>query len=289
MTTRTDRTLHWRINCYCNRRCSFCYGPQGKHEVRFDEVAPVLERMVEFGIRNFVLTGGEPLLSKQIDKVLTFLRQLGAEVALYTNCDYFDFHEDVILDTVKTLCVPLDGASEFVHDRVRGRDSHRAVLSLLDRHAHGGIQVKVGTVVGRHNLYELEGILYTLERYKIAGWKLYEYLRYEDRDLQRSWDVDQLGITEIEYRAATQRLVDAHRDSNVHIVLSSEYDRANAYFMMNPDLEIILPLRNAKGIFEDIPLCDAKTTEPAKIERIWSQRVDPEAYAANIRRTFAFR
>ena len=98
------------------------------------------------------------------------LNQLGADVALYTNCDFFDFHEEVIMQTVSTLCVPLDGASEYVHDRVRGRDNHRAVLSVLDRHAHGGIKIKAGTVVGRHNIYELDGILYTLERYKIEGW-----------------------------------------------------------------------------------------------------------------------
>ena len=22
------RSLHWRINCFCNRKCPFCYGPE---------------------------------------------------------------------------------------------------------------------------------------------------------------------------------------------------------------------------------------------------------------------
>src|SRR5262245_48686404 len=123
-----ERTLHWRVNCYCNRRCPFCYGPEGKHEVKFEEAAPILEALVDFGVKRFVLTGGEPLLSKKFDRVLNLLHQLDAEIALYTNCDYFDFHEDTILRTVSTLCLPLDGASEYSHDRVRGRDNYRAVL-----------------------------------------------------------------------------------------------------------------------------------------------------------------
>lgn len=281
-----ERTLHWRVNCYCNRRCAFCYGPQGKHEVKYEEAAPVLERLVNHGVQRFVLTGGEPLLSKKIDKVLELLHELGADIAIYTNCDYFDFHEDVLLRTVRTLCLPLDGASEYTHDRLRGKNNFRAVLSVLDRHAHGAVKVKVGTVLGRHNIHELEGMFYTLERYRIENWKLYEYLRYEDRDLQKNWETDQLSITELEYLAATRRLADSHRGGPVKISLSSEFDRANSYFMMNPDLEIILPFRRDDGVFEDLSLCDAQTTEPSEIERIWAERVDPRAYEDNIRRTF---
>ena len=39
-----EKTLHWRVNCHCNRRCPFCYGPQQKHEVKFEEAAPVIAR-----------------------------------------------------------------------------------------------------------------------------------------------------------------------------------------------------------------------------------------------------
>jgi MoaA/NifB/PqqE/SkfB family radical SAM enzyme len=283
-----ERTLHWRINCPCNRRCSFCYGPQGKHEVKFEEAAPIVEALVSYGVRRFVLTGGEPLLSKKVDSVLELLHGLGADVALYTNCDFFDFHEDVILRTVDTLCVPLDGGSEYTHDDVRGRDSYRAILSVLDRHAHGGLKFKVGTVIGRHNIGELDAILYTLARYKIESWKLYEFLRYEDRELQKQWATQQLGITDAEYRSATGRLLDSPLAEKVRIVLSSEYDRANSYFMMNPDLEIILPYRRDDGLFEDLPLCDARETDPARIEELWLERVDSAAYEANVRQTFAF-
>lgn len=277
------RAMHWRINCFCNRRCPFCYGPQNKHEVDLEASLPVLDRFVEYGIDTFILTGGEPLLSKKIDRVLTFLCARGVKVVIYTNCDFFDFHEDVIVDCVDTLCVPIDGASEYSHDMVRGKNNMRAVLSVLDRYANASSQVriKVGTVVGRNNIHELPAIEYLLDKYRLDVWKLYEYLRYSDRDLQKLWSLQQLGVTESEYRTSVQVLL-RREGRRTKISVSSEFDRESSYFMMNPDLEIIVPTRGENGVFEDKVICSAAETQPAEIERLWRTRVDWDSYRRNL-------
>lgn len=280
----SPKAIHWRINCLCNRRCAFCYGPEKLHEVKVDESLPVLSKLIDFGVETFILTGGEPLMSKKIDEVIRFLHASGAKVALYTNCDFFDFHEDVLLECLDTLCVPIEGGSEYIHDSVRGTNNMRAVLSVLDRYANasGPFKIKVGTVLGRHNLNELPAILYLLDKYKINVWKLYEYVRYTDRELQKLWDKRQLGITDVEYRAATQMLMQIP-NRRTPVALSTEYDRDNSYFMMNPDLDIIVPLRNASGEFEDRVICSAKDQHGREIERRWKETIDWNMYAANLR------
>jgi MoaA/NifB/PqqE/SkfB family radical SAM enzyme len=240
--------------------------------------------MIDFGIETFILTGGEPLLSKKVDEVLRFLHSRGAKVVMYSNCDYFDFHEDVLTECLDTLCVPIEGASEYVHDSVRGKDNMRAVLSVLDRYANasGPFKIKVGTVLGRHNLNELPGILYLLDKYKINVWKLYEYIRYTDRELQKLWDKTQLGISDAEYRASTQVIMSTP-NRKTPVALSSEFDRDNSYFMMNPDLEIIVPMRGEDGIFADQVICSAKDHPVEEIENLWAKSIDWERYSANLR------
>jgi len=277
------KALHWRINCFCNRKCPFCYGPQQKHEVDLEKALPVLERFIEHGITTFILTGGEPLLSKKIDKVLGFLKARGSKVVLYTNCDFFDFHEDVIAEFVDTLCIPIDGASEYTHDMVRGKNNMRAVVGVLNRYATASspLTVKVGTVVGRNNLHELRGILYLLDKYRIDTWKLYQYLRYSDRDLQKLWSSQQLSVTDSEYRSAVQPLLSVE-PRRTRVSISSEFDRESSYLMMNPDLEIIVPMRNETGVFEDKVICNAETTQPPQMEKLWREKVDVASYQRNL-------
>jgi MoaA/NifB/PqqE/SkfB family radical SAM enzyme len=282
-TNHSAQALHWRINCFCNRRCPFCYGPQNKSEVAAEQAHPVLDRFLEYGIRTFILTGGEPLLSKKIDETIVYLSSRGARVVLYSNCDFFDFHEDVVARHVDTLCVPVDGASEYTHDLVRGKHNQRAVVSVLDRYANASsrLKIKVGTVVGRNNVHELRAILYLLDKYRIDIWKVYEYLRYSDRDLQKLWDKEQLSITASEYSGAVRALM-AVEGRKTQISVSSEYDRESSYFMMNPDMEIIVPVRGANGIFEDRVICNATETDPERIHQLWMSNVDWDSYRRNL-------
>jgi|ERR1035441_5610856 MoaA/NifB/PqqE/SkfB family radical SAM enzyme len=278
------KSIHWRVNCFCNRKCPFCYGPEKHHEVRLEESLPVLEKMLVFGIDTFILTGGEPLLSAKIDKVIAFLHSHSAKVVLYTNCDFFDLHEDLLVECLDTICVPIEGASEYVHDMVRGENNLRAVISVLDRYANGvgKFKVKVGTVIGRHNISELSAIAYLLGKYKLTVWKLYEYIRYTDRTLQRLWDQNQLGITPAEYRSAAQTVM-SMSTRKTPVALSSGYDRDNSYFMMNPDLEMVVPMRGEGGCYEDKVICSAKECTMAEIEDRWRTTIDWDSYTTNLR------
>ena len=277
------KSVHWRINCFCNRKCPFCYGPEKMHEVKYEKSLPVLEKMLDYGINTFILTGGEPLLSKKVDKVLMYLKNAGAKIIMYSNCDFFDYHEDVLTECLDTLCIPVEGASEFVHDSVRGENSLRAIISVLDRYClpSSPFKIKVGTVLGRHNMNELRAILYLLDKYKVDVWKIYEYIKYEDRDLQKKWDKNQLGITSEEYYNATQMIMNIP-ERKTPIAISSLYDRTQSYFMINPDLDIIIPLKNENGIYEDKILCSAIDTPMVEIEDKWRNNVDWEMYLKNL-------
>jgi MoaA/NifB/PqqE/SkfB family radical SAM enzyme len=276
--------VHWRINCLCDSRCAYCYGPENLNEVHdLSETLPVLDKMVSSGISTFVVTGGEPLLSSKLDRVIRHLHDRGAKVVLITNCDFWDFHDEALRECVDTICVPLEGGSEYVHDMARGRNNMRAVLSVLERYAKEGgpFKVQVGTVVGRHNITELSAILYVLERYRIEGWTLYRHVRYTDRTLQKTWKTSQLAISTAEYEAAATA-VTAECAGRIPITLSTALERADNHLMLNPDLDIVVPVREDSGAVADKVICSAKDRSMEEIERLWAEAVDWERYATNL-------
>ncbi|NET90812.1 MAG: radical SAM protein [Kamptonema sp. SIO1D9] len=275
--------VHWRINSPCNRRCPFCYGPHKIKEASLEDSLPVLDKLVHFGIESVIITGGEPTLSKKFDAVLQYLHARDVKVVLYTNCDFWDDHDEVLSDCLHTLCIPLEGASWFVHDKQRGEGSMRNILKVMNRYAHGGgpFEVKVGTVVGSHNVAELPGLLYLLDKYKIKIWKLYEYIPYDDRPLQEQWTANNQSISNAQYRAATQAIVNTV-GRKTPIGLSSELDRDQSYFMLQPNLDVIVPVKQPDGKFADELICNATTSSMEEVQRLWMQTVDFDRYVDNL-------
>jgi MoaA/NifB/PqqE/SkfB family radical SAM enzyme len=278
------RAIQWRINCLCDSRCSYCYGPEQLNEVHdLNDTLPVLDKMIGAGIDTFVITGGEPLLSSRLDHVIRFLHEKGARIVLFTNCDFWDFHAEVITRCVDTVCVPIEGGSEYIHDMARGRNNLRAVTSVLDRYAKpdAPFKINVGTVVGRHNLNDLSAILYYLDRYTINNWTLYRHVRYTDRTLQKTWRTAQLAISTAEYEAAAAA-IQAENAGKVPITLSTQLDRAESYYMLNPELEIVVPVREDSGVLSDKVICSAKDKTMDEIAAMWEETVHWDRYSGGL-------
>lgn len=281
--TMKPHAVHWRINSPCNRTCPFCYGPEKIEEAAIEEALPVLDKLIDFGIESIIITGGEPMLSRKFAECVRYIHANGAKVVLYTNCDFWDRHDETLQECLDTLCLPIEGASEYVHDTQRGQGSMRAILSVMNRYANGGapFKVKVGTVIGRHNVHDLPAVLYLLDKYKINVWKLYEYIRYDDRTLQKQWEDRGQGITDGEYRAATQSIVNTP-GRKTPVGLSSEHDRDQSYFMVQPNLDVIVPVKQENGQFHDQPIGSAKELAMSEIQERWEQAIDFERYTENL-------
>lgn len=71
----------------CNLRCKYCdtmYAVEGNE---FIEMSPqeILEKVQNFKVQNITVTGGEPLIHKDIDKLFTILCEAGYKVNVETN------------------------------------------------------------------------------------------------------------------------------------------------------------------------------------------------------------
>ena len=77
----------------CNLRCVYCMPEEGLHWLRrdellsYEEIARVVETMAGMGLRRLRLTGGEPLVRKDLDRLASLLRAVDGieDIALSTN------------------------------------------------------------------------------------------------------------------------------------------------------------------------------------------------------------
>ncbi len=108
------------VHEHCNCRCVMCDIWQRKdgRELDLGDFARHRESLVQLGVRNVVLTGGEPLLHRNFEMLCDFLKECNILVTLLTTGLLISKHAAAIARSVDEIIVSLDGP-EDVHDQVR--------------------------------------------------------------------------------------------------------------------------------------------------------------------------
>ena len=83
------RTAHWSITGHCNYRCKHCYmsAPDAKFgELTHDEIMSIVRQLIECGVMEVSLTGGEPLVRKDFMEIVDQLIEGGIKITtIYSN------------------------------------------------------------------------------------------------------------------------------------------------------------------------------------------------------------
>jgi Fe-coproporphyrin III synthase len=104
----------------CNCRCVMC--DIWKRETNIELKTSSLERhrasMRRLGVRNVVLTGGEPLLHSDLPSLCIFFREEGIRLTLLTTGLLLQKRAETVADFFDDVIVSLDGPEE-IHDAIR--------------------------------------------------------------------------------------------------------------------------------------------------------------------------
>lgn len=145
------------ITYACNLRCGFCYTDSPRHtlqrtpELSDEQWREVVRQSLELGIVEAVVTGGEPLLRRELTLgTVEELAGAGVGVTLNTNGWFVDEEVARRLGSARGLTahVSLDGARAGLHDGSRGvPGSWRRAVEGIDRLLGAGVGVCVVHVV----------------------------------------------------------------------------------------------------------------------------------------------
>lgn len=151
--------LHLEVVAACNLACSHCFAgalPRRERPLALGELDRLFAEMARLGTFRLGLTGGEPLLRKDIFEIIDLAVAHGLCPCITTNGLLIT--EDIAREFGKRelvwLNVSLEGASAATNDRVRGAGTFDRVidrLTVLGRHA----RFTLAFTVMRSNLGEI--------------------------------------------------------------------------------------------------------------------------------------
>jgi len=167
---RAIRDLRLSLTDRCNFRCFYCL-PHGEPPLArketiltFEEIARLCEIFVSLGIEKIRLTGGEPLIRKDIDRLAGFLSALKPalkDLALTTNGFDLPRHAAALKKAgLDRVTISLDSLHAENFRQITGVDALGKVLEAITAAKEAGLTpVKINAVIIRdvndHEIVEL--------------------------------------------------------------------------------------------------------------------------------------
>ena len=155
------RDLRISVIDRCNFRCTYCmpaevFGPdyaflQEECLLTFDEIERLARLFISMGVNKIRLTGGEPLLRKDLPKLIARLAKLEGlkDIGLTTNGIHLAKQAKALKEAgLKRVNISLDAIEDHVFQKINGRNvSTKPVLKGIEAAKAAGLEVKVNMVV----------------------------------------------------------------------------------------------------------------------------------------------
>lgn len=153
---RSIEYLRVSVTDRCDLRCTYCL-PKGfkgfeepKHWLTFDEIQRLVAVFVRLGTSRVRLTGGEPLLRRNLPELMSRIAALPGlhDLSLSTNATRLARHADALkVAGVSRINVSLDSLDRACMEAITGRDSLQQILDgIMAGKAAGFSPIKINMV-----------------------------------------------------------------------------------------------------------------------------------------------
>jgi len=202
------RDLRISVTDRCNFRCSYCmpksvfdrdyaYLPQ-KELLRFEEITTIAAAATQLGVKKIRITGGEPLLRKNVEILIAQLSELRTldgkplDLTLTTNASLLKKKAQSLKDAgLKRLTISLDAMDDAIFRQMNDMDFPVAdVLDGIAMASQVGFEdIKVNMVVKRGT--NEDQILPMAAHFRGTGVSL-RFIEYIDVGASNGWRMDEV-------------------------------------------------------------------------------------------------
>lgn len=214
----TPFTVAWEITRSCALACVHCRAEaipkRDPRELTTGEAHALIDQVVEIGKPILVVTGGDPMMRRDVYDLLEYGVSRGLRVALSPSATALvtlRALERVRDIGVSMVHISLDGADAAAHDGFRGvTGAFERTMRILSDCRDLGIPLQIGTSVTRRNVADLAAIAARVREVDARVWSLFFLVptgrgRVEDM------------ITPQEQEAALQWMYTLSKDAPFHI------------------------------------------------------------------------
>ena len=174
-------TLAWEVTRACALSCLHCRAvAQPKpdpRELNTEEAMRVVDQIREVGDPILVVTGGDPLMRRDVFDLLSYAVSKGLRTSLTPSATALANPKNLarVRDTgVLRLAVSLDGPSAEVHDAFRGfRGTFDRTMSIMRDAREVGLALQINTTVSRYNLAVLDQMPEIVSQAGAVQWSVF--------------------------------------------------------------------------------------------------------------------
>jgi MoaA/NifB/PqqE/SkfB family radical SAM enzyme len=147
----------YQITRRCNLKCVYCSESTYIPDPSFDDIKKGLINLKDSGVVKVNLTGGEPLLRKDIIDIVDIANDLGLKVAIDSNATLMtDTLADKLKDKIVYYEATIDGLPE-THEMIRGR--YNDVLRGIEKIVEHDIPLYLTMVIIGNRLEDAKHVL----------------------------------------------------------------------------------------------------------------------------------
>ncbi|ASK63667.1 GTP 3',8-cyclase MoaA [Virgibacillus phasianinus] len=195
------RDLRISVIDKCNFRCTYCmpkeifgddhmFLPESEL-LSFDEITRVAEQFAKLGVEKIRITGGEPLLRKNLDKLIARLNNIHGirDIALTTNGVFLPRKAQKLKESgLQRVNISLDAIEDNVFKETNGRGVVTLpVIKGIEAAQKAGLKVKINMVV-KKGMNDSQ--ILPMARYFKGKDIILRYIEFMDVGNHNGWDMN---------------------------------------------------------------------------------------------------
>ena len=132
LLTKKPILCNYYLTYRCNAKCSFCdIWEKPSPYVTVENVKQNLRDLKKLGVKVIDFTGGEPLLHRNLHKLLSLAKEFGFITTVTTNCLLYPKRAESLKGLIDMLHFSLDSPNEEEHNESRGVKCYDKVVESI--------------------------------------------------------------------------------------------------------------------------------------------------------------
>ncbi len=175
--------VFWEMTKACLLSCKHCRAESITEplpdELTTKEGMMLIDQITGFGSPYpiLILTGGDPLMRKDLWDIIDYAKSLGLRIALAPSVTPL-LNDDIIKEIKKSgissVSISLDSPDPEVHDYIRGlKGTWHRTINVVKKMIKEGIKVQINTVVMRSTVYGLARMVKLLKEIGVDTWEVF--------------------------------------------------------------------------------------------------------------------
>ncbi len=212
----------------CNLRCTYCMPAEGvklspkDHIMNYDEIYTLASLFVKHGVTKIRLTGGEPLVRRDVHKLIRALSSLPVELTLTTNAvRVHEFMEVFKENGICKINVSLDTLNALKFKQITLRDRYKRVSDNIQLLLQNDFQLKLNVVlIKAFNDDEITDFV-NLTRNQAIGVRFIEFMPFDGN----CWDKSKL----VTYESIMNKLAEDFAEQDILRIKDAPNDTSKNY------------------------------------------------------------